>query len=82
MESIGIDDLLNSIESKVSLKSTYSLADILKMVTLGITAGASSLLQVCSTWNDKVLTDIARFESIPDDSTVNRRIYAYCSANS
>lgn len=72
MESIKIDDLLNSIESKVSLKGTYSLADILKMVTIGITAGASSLLQVCSTWNDKVLTDIARIESIPDDSTVGR----------
>lgn len=49
-----------------------SLAEAIKMVTIGIVAGAKSLLNVVAVWNDRVLAEIAGLNAIIDDSTLGR----------
>ena len=72
IKKINLDEHLESISVEKNLERVYSFHDVLKMITIGITAGAKSLLSVVAAWNDKVLAEVANIQRIPDDSTMGR----------
>jgi len=72
MKKINLDEHISVINVEQKSERVYSFHDLLKMITIGVTAGARSLLLVVATWNDRVLAELANIQRIPDDSTMGR----------
>lgn len=63
---------LQTVDHQRAKNATYSLADAVMLVMVGMIGGATSLRKCIALWSDGVLRRIAGWVRIPDDSNLGR----------
>ncbi|OED43280.1 transposase [Endozoicomonas sp. (ex Bugula neritina AB1)] len=73
LNGLGLLDILSKqVDMDRGSNAIYQLSDAIMLTTIGIVAGARSLMKTCIVWQDQVLRECARWRHVPSDSHLGR----------
>src|SRR5574337_700289 len=73
MEKLLLRKRIQEVVSKErGANARYQIVDAMKMVVIGLIAGATSMVQIVKVWADEVQMKMAGWRAIPVDTTIGR----------
>lgn len=83
MDKVQLDQLLKEVVKLTprAANAKYHFHDVIPMVVIGQTAGATAMTQVAQMCSDPVIARLAGWEEVPDPTTIGRIIKAIKERN-